>query len=378
MAKEKAEKRAVPKSIEDLMKTINKTHGDGSVMRGKGSIVNVDTFPTSIATVDKALGSGLPMGRIIEIHGMESSGKTTTCLQIMKACQQFMFPKKKRKGVVAFIDAEHAYDPVWAGKCGVDVDNVLFSQPDNGEEAFDILERFAESGLVDLIVVDSVAALIPKAQLEGDIGETHIGAQARLMSKGLAKIKATLNNTQTTVIFINQIRQKIGVMYGSPDTTPGGLALKFYASVRASISKGSPIKEGNEVIGFTPKIKFIKNKCATPFSSAEFAICFGIEGRPFGVDEEASLLEIGQALGVIQLKGSMYTVGSKKANGFDAALKLLRDNRDLVLEIREKVYGNFKNALPVVDAIENENTEEATDDDLHDDILDNLKDGDDE
>lgn len=377
----KEKKRIIPKNLEELKKGIQKAHGAGAIMQGRNTIVPVDVFPTGIATIDRALGcGGIPQGRIIELFGMESSGKTTTCLNLIAACQKHFFPKKERNGVAAFVDAEHAFDPIWAAKCGVDTDSLLFSQPNSGEEAFDIVLRLVESSLIDLVVVDSVANLVPMKELDGDMGDSNIGAQARLMSQGLRKISAKLNNSKTTVIFINQVRNKIGVMFGSPETTPGGLALKFYSSVRGDIRKGSPIKDGDTVLGFRPTIKFIKNKCAPPFTSAEFEICVGHPKRPVcGIDPIPSLIEVGGDLHIIEKSSSYFIFDEKnKANGLAAATSYLRDHPEVQEMLKEKIYGVLLERVHTAIESEGDGTEEDdVESALSDDILDGVRDGDD-
>lgn len=375
--KDKAKDKEKPKDLTALLKSINKAHGDGSVMQGRDSIVRVYSVPTQVASIDNALGiGGLPEGRVIELFGLESSGKTTTCLQFIKACQKHYFEHKSRYGVAAFVDAEHAYDPDWAAKCGVDTEALIFSQPNSGEEALDIVDRMCESGLVDLVVVDSVANLVPKQELEGAITDNVIGAQARLMAKGLRIISTKTSKSKTTVIFINQIRHKIGVMFGSPETTPGGLALKFYSSVRAQVSKGSPIKDGDDTVGFQPTIKFIKNKCAPPFTSAGYDICFGINGLPYGIDETASLIEVGKELELIQTSSSYYVIEGGKVNGLAAATALIRDNEGVQKALKEKIYGILRNR-PITSASVDDADADGGDT-LDDDILDQVLDGDSE
>jgi recombination protein RecA len=340
MAKSKKEK-PIATSLENLKEIINRQYGDGSVIQGRNSIVAVEIFPTNIATIDLALGvGGMPIGRTLEIFGTESSGKTTTCLQIIAACQKHYFPKKERNGVVAFVDAEHALDPTWATNIGVDMDKLLLSQPNSGEEALNIVEMMAKSKQVDLIVIDSVAALIPKAELEGDIGDHHVGAQARMMSQALRKLVGVALKSQTTIIFINQIREKIGVMFGSPEVTPGGRALKFYASIRAQISKGSAVKDGDVTVGFEPTIKFIKNKVAPPFTSAKYVICAGTPERPvYGIDAAASLIDVAITFKVVARSGSHYKYGKQiLGNGMGNASKFLRENPDMFEEIKQKTY----------------------------------------
>lgn len=340
MSKKKKE-QAVATDLEGLKGFLNSKYGEGVVIHGSQNIVDVSVFPTGVAEIDYALGvGGLPRGRIMEIFGAESSGKTTTCLQIIAACQKHYFEDKKRNGVVAFIDAEHALDPSWARKIGVNFDDVLLSQPNGGEEALNICEAMAKSGAIDLIVVDSVAALVPKAELEGEIGDNVIGAQARMMSQGLRKIAGVTNQTLTTVIFVNQIREKIGVMFGSPETTPGGRALKFYSSVRGQISKGSAVKEGDVVVGFEPTIKFIKNKVAPPFTTAKYMICAGTKERPvFGIDLVDSLITTALKVDVLNRNGNFIRYGEEVlGNGLAKASAVLRDQPELFEEIRAKTY----------------------------------------
>ncbi len=366
MATKTKKEKPTASSLDNLKDIINRQYGDGAVMQGQNSIVAVDVFPTNIASIDIALGvGGMPIGRTLEIFGTESSGKTTTCLQIIAACQKHFFPKKERNGVVAFIDAEHALDPTWARKIGVDVDAMLISQPGSGEEALNICELMAKSGQVDLIVIDSVAALIPKAELEGDIGDSHIGAQARMMSQALRKLVGTAQKSQTTIIFINQIREKIGVMFGSPETTPGGRALKFYSSIRGQISKGSAVKDGDTTVGFEPTIKFIKNKVAPPFTSAKYVICAGTPERPvFGIDLAASLIHVAKDHKVVARNGNHFKYGNQiLGNGLAQASKFLRENPDMFEEIRQKTYSEaFGSTEPV--AAPN------TDFDIDDDLID--------
>jgi recombination protein RecA len=340
--------RTIPKDLNQLQGLINKQHGDGSLMIGRGAIVQVDVFPTGIAAIDKALGvGGLPIGRTMELFGAESSGKTTTCLHFIAACQRYYFAKKERYGVAAFIDAEHAFDPDWASKLGVDVETLLMSQPGSGEEAFQIAETMVRSQLVDLIVIDSIAALVPKAELEGEVGDSHIGAQARLMSQGMRKLCGICSKCRCSIIFINQIREKIGVLFGNPETTPGGRAAKFYATIRAQISKGAAIKgkgsgesDSGPTIGFRPKIKFIKNKVAAPFTQTEYEICVGHPQRPvYGVDMEASLLDVGRQEKICSKSGNFYKFGDVVlGNGRDNALNKLREDTELAEGLRKQIY----------------------------------------
>jgi len=358
----KKEAKAIPTTLEGLKNLCDKDYGDGTIMIGRGAIIAVDVFPTGVATIDKALGvGGLPLGRTMELFGTESSGKTTTCLQFIAACQQYYFPKKKRNGVAAFIDAEHAFDPIWAEKIGVDMDTLIMSQPGSGEEALQIAEIMAKSKLVDLVVIDSVAALTPKAELMGEIGDHHVGAQARMMSQAMRKMVAVTSKSGCTIIFINQIREKIGVMFGNPEVTPGGRALKFYTSIRAQISKGSAIKDGDVTIGFRPKIKFIKNKVAAPFTSAEYDICVGHSSRPIhGIDVIASLLDAGLDEKIITKKGNFYWFGKENlGNGRNRALKLLRAEEKLTAELKKQIYDGLFSHTSKEDCIpERQNTSE--------------------
>lgn len=366
-------KKKNPMSIANLKQQIEKEYGEGSVMIGKNSIVKVDTFPTRVASIDQAFGcGGIPQGRILEVYGMESSGKTTTCLQFIKACQQHYFPDKVneegemgRKGVVAFIDAEHALDPTWVDNIGVDRDNLILCQPDSGEQAFNILEQFVESGLVDLVVVDSVAAMVPESILNGDFSDANIGAQAKMMSKGLGRIKSKCNKTKCTVVFINQVRMKIGVTFGNPEDTPGGKALKFYSSVRIQINKGSQIKINDEAVGFSPTAKFVKNKVGPPLGSASFDICFGKPARPVsGIDELESLLAVGSDLKIVRKNGNFYWVGETNlGNGMSNALESLRDNQELADDLRQQIYGSL---VVKTEVLESEEEEEFESDSLLD------------
>lgn len=343
-------------------------------MVGRGTIVNVKSFSTDVAAIDVALGcGGLPQGRIMEVYGPESSGKTTTCLQFIAACQRHTFEEKDREGVAAFIDAEHALDPMWAERIGVDMDQLLLSQPNSGEEAFDIIEMMVKSKLVDLIIVDSVAALVPKVELEGELTDANVGAHARLMSKALRKLKGHISNSQTTVIFINQIREKVGVMFGSPETTPGGRALKFYASIRGEVRRGSTLKDGDNVVGFRTSMKMVKNKVAPPFMRAEFDICVGREERPiFGIDEFASLLDVAEEQKVITRKGSYFRYGETVlGNGLAKASAFLQDNPEMVAEIRNKTYSKAFDFLNNCKVVEDEGGDTESDPILDgDDLLD--------
>lgn len=345
--KEAKEKKVhdIPKSLEDLRKGIEKEFGTGSIMVGRGAIVNVDTFSTGVASIDVALGVlGLPQGRIIEIYGAESSGKTTTCLQFVSACQKTYFDKKKRHGVAAIIDAEHALDPKWAEKVGVDMESLMISQPDSGEEAITILERLIDSSLVDLVIVDSVAALTPKAVLDGEVGDSTMAALAQLMSKTMNRLKSKCNKTRTTVVFVNQVREKVGIVFGNPEITPGGRALKFYASIRLEVKKGSPIKSNDTVIGFRPSVKVVKNKVAPPFTTGEYDICVGHSQRPvYGIDLQSSLLEVASENGVVKKNGNFYVFNEiKLGNGTANAAAYLREHNEYFEEIKRQTYQRIR------------------------------------
>jgi len=341
MAKQEKKTLIKTNNLDDLQKLLSKEFGDGIVMRGRGSIVKVDAFPTDVASIDIALGcGGIPLGRIVELFGAESSGKTTTCLQFISACQKHYFSEKSRYGVAAFIDAEHALDPIWASKVGVNFDDLLVSQPDSGEEALTVVERMVDSGLVDLIVVDSVAALTPKAVLDGEVGDSTMAALAQLMSKAMNRLKGKCNHSKTTVIFINQVREKVGIVFGNPELTPGGRALKFYASIRAEVKKGSPIKHDDVIVGFRPSIKIIKNKVAPPFLIGEYDICVGMKERPvFGIDTVASLLDVAVSKNIVTRNGSFFIYGDLRlGNGFNNATKYLRSDNKVLTELKSKIY----------------------------------------
>jgi recombination protein RecA len=329
----KSEEKEIGGTLDDAIAGIEKQHGKGSIMLlGSKNFVKVEVIPTSSLALDKALGiGGIPRGRVIEIYGPESGGKTTLALHIIAEAQ-------KLGGQGAVIDAEHALDPVYARKLGVDVDNLLVSQPDNGEQALEIAEALIKSGKVDVIVIDSVAALVPKAELEGDMGDPQMGLQARLMSQALRKITAITNNTQTCVIFINQIREKIGVMFGSPETTTGGRALKFYSSVRLDIRKTGPIKNGDIVVGAETRIKVVKNKLASPFTEALVRIIYGE-----GVSREYDILVLGEQFGVLSRSGAWYNWKSERiGQGAENARVFLKEHpemRDKIeAEVRTKMF----------------------------------------
>ncbi|MDZ7812564.1 MAG: recombinase RecA [Ideonella sp.] len=329
------------KALQAALAQIEKQFGKGSIMRlGDGEVIaDIQVVSTGSLGLDIALGvGGLPRGRVVEIYGPESSGKTTLTLQVIAEMQ-------KLAGVCAFIDAEHALDTQYAQKLGVNLQELLISQPDTGEQALEIVDALVRSGSVDLIVVDSVAALTPKAELEGEMGDSLPGLQARLMSQALRKLTATINKTNTTVIFINQIRMKIGVMFGSPETTTGGNALKFYASVRLDIRRIGSIKKGDEVIGSETKVKVVKNKVAPPFKTAEFDILYGE-----GISREGEIIDMGVEARILDKSGSWYAYnGEKIGQGKDNAREFLRENRDMAVEIENKVREAMGVPLVAVD-----------------------------
>jgi len=349
MAKAQKKKAPKPESISGLLQQIDSQYGENSIIMGAEAIVDVDVFPSGIASLDRALGcGGVPQGRIMEIFGTESCGKTTLCLHIVASCQKHFFKEKGeegRHGVAAFVDAEHAVDPTWAQLIGVDWDNLLFSQPDYGEQALQIAEKLAASGLVDLIVVDSVAALIPKAELEGEIGDHHVGAQARMMSQAMRKLYKEVNKNQCTLIFINQTREKIGVMFGDPTTTPGGKALKFAASVRIQVNKGSKINDGGEVQGFSPKAKIIKTKVGgKPFAEAEYFI---YSGNPVsGIDTVQSFIDIGLEYNILTRKGNFISLDGKSlGNGIAKAAAALREDEETLNTLKNQIYAGLFDAI---------------------------------
>lgn len=321
------------KALQATMDKIEKNYGKGSVMKmGDGVVEQIEVIPTGSVSLNVALGvGGYPKGRIIEIYGPESSGKTTLAIHAIAEAQ-------KAGGIAAFIDAEHAFDRFYAEKLGVDVDNLYISQPDTGEQALEITEQLIRSSAIDIIVIDSVAALTPKGEIEGEMGENKVGLQARLMSQALRKLTAAVSKTKTTCIFINQLREKIGVMFGSPETTTGGNALKFYASVRIDIRPSTPIKEGDEVIGKLTKVKVVKNKVAPPFRKAEFDIMFGE-----GISRTGEIIDIGADLGIIKKSGSWYSYQDTKiGQGRDAAKLCMRDNPELADEIEALIAEALK------------------------------------
>ena len=316
------------KALQAAMAKIEKDFGKGSIMKlGDQNVEDVEVIPTGSISLDIALGvGGYPKGRIIESYGPEPSGKTTLAIHAIAEAQ-------KQGGIAAFIDAEHAFDRFYAAKLGVDVSNLWIAQPDNGEQALQIADQLISSAAVDIVVIDSVAALTPKAEIEGDMGDNKVGLQARLMSQALRKLTATISKTNTTCIFINQLREKIGIMFGNPETTTGGNALKFYASVRLDIRKGSPIKDGDTVIGNEVRVKVVKNKVAPPFRKAEFEITFGE-----GISKVGEILDLGVKYDIIQKSGSWFSYnGAKLAQGRDATKALLKDNPELCEELETLV-----------------------------------------
>jgi len=316
------------KALQLTMEKLDKAYGKGTVMKlGDAPIVDIDVIQTGSITLDLALGiNGFPKGRVVEIYGPESSGKTTLAIHAIAECQ-------KNGGIAAFIDAEHAFDQFYAQKLGVDVGNLLISQPDNGEQALEIADNLIRSGAVDLVVVDSVAALTPKAEIEGEMGDSQMGLQARLMSKALRKLTGSINKAGTCCIFINQLRDKIGVMFGNPETTTGGNALKFYASVRVDIRRASQIKDGDEIIGNRVKVKIVKNKLAPPFRKAEFDIMYGA-----GISKVGEIVDLGVELNILKKSGSWFSYGETRlGQGRDSVKQLILDNPELMLELELKI-----------------------------------------
>ena len=316
------------KALDMALAQIDKQFGKGSIMRmGEQSFKGIETVPTGALALDIALGvGGLPRGRVVEIFGPESSGKSTLAMHVVAEAQ-------RNGGVCAYIDAEHAMDPVYARSIGVDIDQLLISQPDTGEQALEIADMLVRSGALDVVVIDSVAALTPKAEIEGEMGDTHVGLQARLMSQALRKLTANLNKTNTIAVFINQLREKIGVMFGSPETTPGGRALKFYSSVRLDIRRIESIKDGAEVVGNRTRVKVVKNKVAPPFRQAEFDIMYGK-----GISREGSLLDLAVDLGIIKKSGAWFTYdGEQLGQGRENAKSFLGANPQITVDISEKV-----------------------------------------
>ena len=321
------------KALDAALAQIEKQFGKGSVMKlgDKGANMQIETIPTGCLSLDLALGlGGIPKGRIIEVYGPESSGKTTVALHMVAEVQ-------KRGGIAGFIDAEHALDPVYAKNIGVDIDNLYISQPDNGEQALEIAETMVRSGAVDIIIVDSVAALVPKAEIEGDMGDSHVGLQARLMSQALRKLTAVISKSNCTVIFINQLREKVGVMFGNPEVTTGGRALKFYSSIRLDVRRIETLKQGGEMVGNRTRIRVVKNKIAPPFKEAEFDIMFGE-----GISREGDILDLAANTGVVNKSGAWYAYeGDKIGQGRENAKQFLKQNPEICHEIEERGREGF-------------------------------------
>ncbi len=333
MEKQNSEKM---KALEVALGQIEKQFGKGSIMKlGDFQAMSVEAIPTGALSLDIALGiGGIPRGRIVEVYGPESSGKTTLALHMIAEAQ-------KLGGEAAFIDAEHALDPVYAKHLGVDIDNLIVSQPDTGEQALEIAEALVRSGALDVIVIDSVAALVPKAEIDGDMGDSHIGLQARLMSQALRKLAGAINKSKSVIIFINQLREKVGVMFGNPETTAGGRALKYYASVRLDIRKIENIKQDGEVVGNRARVKVVKNKVAPPFREAEFDIVYGK-----GISKEGNILDIAVNLDIVEKSGSWFSYnGDRIGQGRENVKKYLSDNPEIAKEVEEKIRANFSEAF---------------------------------
>ncbi len=343
------------KALEVALSQIEKQFGKGSVMKlGENAHLNIEAIPTGALSLDIALGiGGVPRGRIVEVFGPESSGKTTVALHMIAEAQ-------KQGGEAAFIDAEHALDPVYAKKLGVDIDNLIVSQPDTGEQALEIAEALIRSGAIDILVLDSVAALVPKAEIDGDMGDAHVGLQARLMSQALRKLTGVLNKSNTVAIFINQLREKVGIMFGNPEVTPGGRALKFYASVRLDVRKTETLKNNGEVVGNHVKVKVVKNKVAPPFREAEFDIMYGE-----GISKEGNILDIAVNLDIVEKAGAWFSYnGTRIGQGRENAKQYLKDNPEICAEIEKKVRDNYATAF---DRSLTEELEKVDDDDMEDD-----------
>ena len=319
------------KALDLTLNQIEKQFGKGSIMRlGENTKLEIDTIPTGSLDLDIALGiGGIPRGRIIEVYGPESSGKTTLALHVVAEAQ-------KTGGIAAFIDAEHALDPSYAKKLGVDIDDLIISQPDTGEQGLEITEALVRSGAIDIVVVDSVAALVPKAEIEGEMGDSHMGLQARLMSQALRKLAGAISKSNTTVIFINQLREKIGIMFGNPETTTGGRALKFYASVRLDVRRIDSIKQGDQILGNRTRVKVVKNKVAPPFKQAEFDIMYGL-----GISKEGNIVDAGVTAEIIKKGGAWFTYGENKWQGRENAKEFLKENPEISKEIENKIRVKF-------------------------------------
>jgi recombination protein RecA len=338
------------KAIDLALSQIERRFGKGAIMKlGDAAKLQVEAIPSGSISLDLALGiGGIPRGRVTEIYGPESSGKTTLCFHVIANAQ-------RAGGFAAFVDAEHALDPSYAAKCGVDINNLYISQPDTGEQALEIVDSLVRSNAIDVVVVDSVAALTPRAEIEGEMGDSHVGLQARLMSHALRKLTGAINNSHTTVIFTNQLREKIGVMFGNPETTAGGKALKFYASVRLDIRRTDSIKQGQDVVGNRTRVRVIKNKVAPPFKTAEFDIMYNE-----GISREGGLLDLGLEMGLVKKSGAWFTVGDiRLGQGRENAKEYLRQNTDVATAIEEQIRGNML-AFKAADAEEVKDEEDVT------------------
>ena len=346
------------KALDVALGQIEKQFGKGSIMRlGENTHLNIEAIPTGAMSLDIALGiGGVPRGRIVEIYGPESSGKTTVALHMIAEAQ-------KMGGIAAFIDAEHALDPVYAKKLGVNLDELLVSQPDTGEQALEITEELVRSGAIDIVVVDSVAALVPKAEIDGDMGDTHVALQARLMSQALRKLAGVLNKSNTVAVFINQLREKVGIMFGNPETTPGGRALKFYASVRMEIRRSEQLKDNGEIIGNRVRVKIVKNKVAPPFRECEFDIMYGE-----GISKAGNILDIAVNMDIIEKAGAWFSYdGNRIAQGRDNAKKYLENNPEVLAEVEGKIRANISDAFDKslddeLDSIQDDDEEEFDED----------------
>ena len=336
-------------ALNEALKKIEKEHGKGSVMKlGETTGLDVDSIPTGVIGLDIAAGvGGLPRGRIIEVYGPESSGKTTVTLHCIAEAQ-------KRNGIAAFIDAEHALDPVYARSLGVDVDNLIISQPDTGEQALDIAESLIRSGAIDILVIDSVAALVPKAEIEGDMGDSHVGLQARLMSQALRKLTGSIKKSNCVVIFINQLREKVGVMFGNPETTTGGRALKFFSTMRIEVRRVDSIKQGDKILGNRTRIKIVKNKVAPPFKQIEFDVMYGT-----GISKSGDLLDVAVGIDVIKKAGAWYSYNDEKmGQGRENSKNFLEENEDIAAEIEAKVREYYGLSVDGVEVSSNSKEEE--------------------
>ncbi|MBM3214640.1 recombinase RecA [Candidatus Poribacteria bacterium] len=350
---------AKKKAIELAVAQIEKQFGKGTIMSLTGdNVLPVEVIPTGALALDLALGvGGVPRGRVVEVYGPESSGKTTLCLHILSEAQ-------KRGGVAAFIDAEHAFDRFWAKKVGVDLDALLFSQPDDAEQALEIVETLVRSGAVDCIVVDSVAALAPRVEIAGEMGDSHVGVIARLMSQALRKLTGVINKSRTCVIFINQVREKIGVTYGNPETTPGGRALKFHASIRMEIRRGEALKVGTDTVGYRTRVRIIKNKVAPPYTQAEFDMEFA-----GGISREGSILDIASDYGIVQKSGAWFSYGEERlGQGRENAKAYLRDNADIAAQVEAKVRESLTGSVVGADRPLPEDADDELDPDLDDEL----------